>query len=141
VVSREWHIQCSYWCSTSSRQSRSNPNFLGFEADARFCTPVATPFGFNSLGWKYYLIWASLSASIVPVVWLFYPETTGLSMEEIDKVFIETATPLTARRDAVRAGAGASAGAARRLAMTGPVSGAPGDTDEEKGTVTEVERV
>jgi hypothetical protein len=62
-------------------------------------------------------------------------------MEEIDKVFIETATPLTARRDAVRAGAGASAGAARRLAMTGPVSGAPGDTDEEKGTVTEVERV
>ncbi|GFZ43842.1 hypothetical protein JCM24511_01562 [Saitozyma sp. JCM 24511] len=106
-----------------------------------FVVAFATPFGFNSLGWKYYLIWASLSASIVPVVWLLYPETTGLSMEEVDKVFVETASPLTARRDAVRAGAGAGVGAAKRRAMTAPMSSGPGYNDEKKGTVTEVEKV
>lgn len=118
-----------------------HPNPFGAEAYVLIRHPVATPFGFNSLGWKYYLIWASLSASIVPVVWLVYPETTGLSMEEVDKVFVETASPLTARRDAVRAGAGAGVDASKRRAMTAPMSSGPGDDNEEKGAVTEVERV
>jgi hypothetical protein len=50
---------------------------------------VTTPIGFTSLGWKFYLVWAIVAASIVPVVYFFYPETTALSVEEIDKVFID----------------------------------------------------
>jgi len=50
---------------------------------------VTTPIGFASLGWKFYLVWASVAVSIIPSVYFFYPETTALSVEEIDKVFID----------------------------------------------------
>jgi hypothetical protein len=50
---------------------------------------VTTPIGFTSLGWKFYLVWAVVAGSIVPTVFFFYPETTALSVEEIDKVFID----------------------------------------------------
>jgi len=51
--------------------------------------PVTTPVGFQSLGWKFYLVWAVVAGSIVPTVYFFYPETTALSVEEIDQVFID----------------------------------------------------
>jgi hypothetical protein len=50
---------------------------------------VTTPIGFTSLGWKFYLVWAAVALSIIPSVYFFYPETTALSVEEIDKVFID----------------------------------------------------
>lgn len=50
---------------------------------------MTTPIGFASLGWKFYLVWASVAFSIIPTVYFFYPETTSLSVEEIDKVFID----------------------------------------------------
>jgi hypothetical protein len=50
---------------------------------------VTTPIGFASLGWKFYLVWASVAVSIIPSVYFFYPETTALSVEEIDKIFID----------------------------------------------------
>jgi hypothetical protein len=50
---------------------------------------VCTPLGFESLGWKFYLVWAVVAGSIVPAVYFFYPETTALSVEEIDQVFID----------------------------------------------------
>lgn len=50
---------------------------------------MTTPVGFQSLGWKFYLVWAVVAGSIVPTVYFFYPETTALSVEEIDQVFID----------------------------------------------------
>lgn len=50
---------------------------------------MTTPIGFASLGWRFYLVWASVALSIIPSVYFFYPETTALSVEEIDKVFID----------------------------------------------------
>lgn len=54
-----------------------------------FVIVLTTPIGFTSLGWKFYLVWAVVAGSIVPAVYFFYPETTGLSVEEIDQVFID----------------------------------------------------
>lgn len=51
---------------------------------------MTTPIGFASLGWQFYLVWAAVALSIIPCVYLFYPETTGLSVEEIDQVFIDS---------------------------------------------------
>ena len=55
---------------------------------------MTTPIGFASLGWQFYLVWAAVALSIIPCVYLFYPETTGLSVEEIDQVFIDSPSVL-----------------------------------------------
>ncbi|WWC61533.1 uncharacterized protein I303_104117 [Kwoniella dejecticola CBS 10117] len=68
-----------------------------------FAVSLTTPLGFTSIGWKYYLIWGASSATIVPTVYFFYPETTGLSVEEIDKVFLESNGISSLVKDAERA--------------------------------------
>lgn len=47
-----------------------------------------TPIAFNAIPWKYFLIFACLNFAMIPVVYLFFPETAGLSLEDIDEVFI-----------------------------------------------------
>jgi len=49
---------------------------------------TVTPIGLDNIGWKYYLVWAVLNASFIPIVYFLYPETKGLSLEEIDHVFV-----------------------------------------------------
>ncbi|KAJ5339929.1 hypothetical protein N7452_006657 [Penicillium brevicompactum] len=49
---------------------------------------LVTPIAFNSIGWKYFVIFAGLNAVTVPVVYYFYPETAGLTLEDVDEVFI-----------------------------------------------------
>ncbi len=72
---------------------------------------MTTPLGFTALGWKFYLVWASVAFSIIPSVYFFFPETTGLSIEEIDQVFIDSPSVLvtvkfaeTRRRDKMARG-------------------------------------
>ncbi|WWD21820.1 hypothetical protein CI109_106308 [Kwoniella shandongensis] len=55
-----------------------------------FVVALTTPIGFTSLGWKFYLVWGSVALSIIPSVYFFYPETTDLSVEEIDQMFIDS---------------------------------------------------
>ena len=57
---------------------------------AAFVVALTTPLGFQTLSWKFYFVWMAVAASIVPGVYFFFPETTGLSMEEIDVMFRET---------------------------------------------------
>lgn len=49
---------------------------------------MITPILINRIGWKTYLIFMILLALFVPFVWYFYPETSGLSLEEIDNLFL-----------------------------------------------------
>ncbi|KAH6695600.1 general substrate transporter [Plectosphaerella plurivora] len=46
-------------------------------------TPVAT----TNIGWRTYLIFTVLNASFVPIIYFFFPETAGLSLEALDNVF------------------------------------------------------
>ncbi|KAE9376448.1 sugar transporter [Stipitochalara longipes BDJ] len=48
-----------------------------------------TPLGVQNLGWRFYIIWAVCNAAMVPVVYLFYPETADRSLEDIDRFFKE----------------------------------------------------
>lgn len=49
---------------------------------------LVTPIAFNAIGWKYFVVFAALNIGIIPMVYLFFPETAGLALEDIDEVFI-----------------------------------------------------
>jgi hypothetical protein len=50
---------------------------------------MVTPVAIETIGWKYYLVFLIISAIVVPVVFLFYPETMGRSLEELEMMFSE----------------------------------------------------
>ncbi|CAK7211690.1 hypothetical protein SCUCBS95973_001201 [Sporothrix curviconia] len=52
-----------------------------------FMVVEITPIGIQNLGWKFYIIWTVLNAAIVPIVYVFYPETSGRTLEDMDDYF------------------------------------------------------
>lgn len=49
---------------------------------------MITPTLLARLDWKTYLIFMATNFSFVPIVYFFYPETSNISLEQIDKLFI-----------------------------------------------------
>lgn len=47
-----------------------------------------TPISIANIRWKTYMIFFVLNIVFATVVWLFYPETTGWTLEEIDTLFM-----------------------------------------------------
>lgn len=52
-----------------------------------FGVVFVTPLGIAKLGPQFYVIWTVLNALMVPIIWVFYPETAGRSLEAIDRMF------------------------------------------------------
>ena len=52
-----------------------------------FGVVFVTPLGIARLGSLFYAIFAVLNAVMVPIIFLFYPETAGRSLEDIDGMF------------------------------------------------------
>lgn len=48
-----------------------------------------TPIGIQKLGWRFYLIWLFFNWASIPILYLFYPETSNRRLEDIDIVFKE----------------------------------------------------
>lgn len=48
-----------------------------------------TPVSIAKMGWRFFLIWAGFNLVHAGVVWVFYPETGGLVLEDVDHVFTE----------------------------------------------------
>jgi hypothetical protein len=48
--------------------------------------PYSRP-AIQNIGWKTYIIFAILNACWVPVIYVFYPETKGLELEDVDRIF------------------------------------------------------
>lgn len=57
---------------------------------SNFVIVIITPICFQSIGPFTYTIFAAINFLIVPVLWLFYPETKGRSLEEMDHIFNQT---------------------------------------------------
>lgn len=53
----------------------------------QFIVAQVTPIGTTNLGTKYYIIFAVINAMAVVTVFLFFPETSGRSLEDIDHIF------------------------------------------------------
>ena len=48
-----------------------------------------TPIGLKTIHWRFYIIWVVFNAAFVPIVYLFYPETSGRRLEDIDRLYRE----------------------------------------------------
>ncbi|KAM0723568.1 hypothetical protein Q7P37_000555 [Cladosporium fusiforme] len=47
-----------------------------------------SPVLINRIGWRTYLIFMVLLALFIPIIYFFYPETSNLSLEDIDLIFL-----------------------------------------------------
>lgn len=54
-----------------------------------FVVVMITPTIINKLQWKAYLIFMCTNLAFIPIVYFCYPETTNLTLEEVDYLFIE----------------------------------------------------
>ncbi|TFY83831.1 hypothetical protein EWM64_g200 [Hericium alpestre] len=52
-----------------------------------FMVVMVTSPAFQNIQWKTYIVFASLNALLIPVVYLFFPETAGRSLEDMDLIF------------------------------------------------------
>ncbi|TBU46597.1 general substrate transporter [Dichomitus squalens] len=52
-----------------------------------FMVVMVTGPSFNNISWRTYIVFASLNALLIPVVYLFFPETAGRSLEDMDVIF------------------------------------------------------
>jgi hypothetical protein len=48
---------------------------------------IMTPSAIANISWRFYIIFAVLNFTWFPIVWFFYVETKGLSLEEVDRMF------------------------------------------------------
>lgn len=48
-----------------------------------FAVLMITPIALESIGWQYYIIYAVIGACIPVLVFFFYPETMGRSLEQM----------------------------------------------------------
>ncbi|KAF2832976.1 general substrate transporter [Ophiobolus disseminans] len=52
-----------------------------------FLVVEITPISINSIGWRTYVYFGVFNAFFLPLIFFFYPETRGMSLENIDKLF------------------------------------------------------
>ena len=52
-----------------------------------FTVVQITPIAIGNIGWRTFIIFACFNALWVPIVYVFFPETNGLELEDIDHLF------------------------------------------------------
>lgn len=58
-----------------------------------FVLALVTPLGFDNLGYKYYIVYTCTNAALFLFAFLFIPDTSGLTVEEVDKAYVDSQTP------------------------------------------------
>jgi hypothetical protein len=53
-----------------------------------FFIVMISPVLISRIGWRTYLIFMVLLALFIPVIYFYYPETSNLSLEDIDLIFL-----------------------------------------------------
>ncbi|TGO48923.1 hypothetical protein BOTNAR_0453g00050 [Botryotinia narcissicola] len=56
-----------------------------------FIVAEITPVGFATIGWRCYIIYACINLFLIlPGVYIFFPETNGRNIEEVDQIFLRS---------------------------------------------------
>lgn len=58
-----------------------------------FVIALVTPLGFDNLGYKYYIVYVCTNAALFVFAFLFIPDTSGLTVEEVDQAYVDSQTP------------------------------------------------
>ena len=56
---------------------------------------MISPTAIAQIGYQYYIVYAVISLTIPPAVYLFYPETMNRSLEDVDQLFHDAPTILS----------------------------------------------
>jgi hypothetical protein len=54
---------------------------------AVFIVVQITPTAINDIAWHTFLIFGSFNLVLLPIIYCFFPETSGLSLEDVDRLF------------------------------------------------------
>ncbi|CCG84196.1 protein of unknown function [Taphrina deformans PYCC 5710] len=72
----------------------------------QFVIGLATPIAIEKIGYRYFIVFAVVGLIMVPTMYIFFPETTGRTLEQMDEVFAESKTifdpPRVAKRMPVK---------------------------------------
>ena len=88
-------ISWIYPCEIFPQQVRS----IGFSISSvvNYATMVlfsqVSPIGFANIKWRYYIFFICSNAASAVIVFLFFPETKGKSLEQMDEVFGDQIIP------------------------------------------------
>ncbi|KAF7133855.1 hypothetical protein CNMCM5793_005267 [Aspergillus hiratsukae] len=52
-----------------------------------FLVQEVTPIAVTKISWRYYFVFTAVCLVSIPIVYFFYPETSGKTLEEIDMIF------------------------------------------------------
>ncbi|KAF2642215.1 general substrate transporter [Massarina eburnea CBS 473.64] len=73
--------------STTRTRTKMQAIASGFNWMFVFVVVKITPISFASIGWRTFIIFAILNAAFIPMVYFFYPETKGITLEDIPLLF------------------------------------------------------
>lgn len=78
-----------YPAEISPTRTRAKANALSTCSNwlFNFTVVMITPVMIDSISWGTYLFFAAWNAVFIPIMYFFYPETAGRSLEEIDIIF------------------------------------------------------
>lgn len=55
----------------------------------QFVVVMVTPIGLNNIGGNFFWIWGIINALFIPLTWFFGVETSGRTLEQVDRMFYE----------------------------------------------------
>ncbi|GFZ43631.1 hypothetical protein JCM24511_01351 [Saitozyma sp. JCM 24511] len=78
-----------YPTEVSTTRIRSKAAALGTFCNwmAVFIVVMITPTAVTNIGWRVFLIFGSFNLAFIPIVYCLFPETSNLTLEEVDRMF------------------------------------------------------
>ncbi|KAF1952155.1 MFS general substrate transporter [Byssothecium circinans] len=73
--------------ATTRTRTKMQAIASGFNWLFVFAVVKITPIAFANIGWRTFIIFAVLNAAFIPMVYCFYPETQGITLEDIPLLF------------------------------------------------------